>query len=234
MFERPAARASEQLAKLCVPPPPERARAGARDGFLPPWQCRPPFCPSFDSHRRRCAPGEPPRVRERSQCAERHLRERRRSTPVRSSAAFVFFPVSVPFQRPATSHHGAGDITTSWRHAPGRRARAATRSLREAAHGRAAHQHVTLRARAGRRADEPHQRVARLRRIGGRAGLIRAAGAIVLARGDPGQSDAWALRAPDRSIAVPHPSGRADENLACGNDGSRGENGESEHDGQLT
>src|SRR5690606_565791 len=80
-------------------------------------------------------------------------------------------------------------------------------------------QHVALAAPAAWLAYEPCQRVTRLFGRSCRTGLVRAAGAIHFASGDPREPDARPFGAPDRTIAIPDAGRSAREGLSGRNDG---------------
>src|SRR5690606_3993053 len=95
--------------------------------------------------------------------------------------------------------HSTGDVASLRRHAPGGGAIAAAGANAAAGHGGAAHQHMTLAALAAWLADEPCQRVTRPFGRSCRTRLVRAAGAVHLASGDPREPDARSFGAPYRT-----------------------------------
>ena len=145
-------------------------------------------------------------------------------------AAPVRSPVSLPAQHRAAAHHGAGDIANPRRDAPCRGASSAGPAVGTTPERRPLDQDVTLSRSPGRRAEKSDKRVACRRRGGSRAWLVRAAGAVALARGDPGEAQPRPLDAPYRAVAVPYAGRRACECLTCGdNDG-----GESDEEHRMS
>src|SRR5690606_6606266 len=78
-------------------------------------------------------------------------------------------------------------------------------------------------------ADKPSQRVPRLLGRCGRTRLVGAAGAVHLARRDPGEPDARPFGAPDRTIAIPDAGRRALEGLTSRHYGNGSEKQEAHH-----
>src|SRR5690606_10588950 len=120
----------------------------------------------------------------------------------------------------ASLRHSAGDIAALGRYAPGGGAVATAGAGAAAGHGGAVDQHMTFAALAAWFADEPRQRISRLLGRGRRTWLVRAAGAVDLARGDTGKPNARSLGTPDRAVTIPDAGWCALENLTGRNYGN--------------
>jgi len=80
-------------------------------------------------------------------------------------------------------------------------------------------QDVTFTRSAACAAQDPDQMIACRSTAGGWTGMPRLALPIDLARGDTGEADLGAFRAPDRAVAVPDARGSANEGGAGRHDG---------------
>ncbi len=141
-------------------------------------------------------------------------------------------PIFVPARGETAPDHGAGDIAGTRRCAEGGGSRAAGPAARKAAHGRAADENMAGSVLPLRLAEQANEMIARRDRVGIRTGMPWTASAVHFARGDAGEADMRAFRAPDRAIAIPDRDGRADEGLTGRND--RGEQKQAEHRPSLT
>lgn len=128
-------------------------------------------------------------------------------------------PVPIPSQSPATPDHCAGQVARPGGHAPSCCPGATGTALGPAGHGGTFDQDVSLSGDTNRAPDQLDQSIACLFSRSTRAGMVRPAGAVHLARCDTRQANAWSFGAPDRAIAIPNTGWRAREGFACGRSG---------------
>lgn len=137
------------------------------------------------------------------------------------SAALVVFPVSVPTQSHSGAHHHATEVAIFLRYAPGART-IATRPAGGSASKRGAFDLDVPCGQCSCRAPEERGEIvpgAFGRHRG--AWLITSASSVHLTRGDAGETNLRPLGAPDRTVAVIHGDGCADEKSECRYDGHR-------------
>ena len=125
-------------------------------------------------------------------------------------------PVAIPLEDRFSFYHGAGQVPPRWEAAPCRRSVPPGRAYGSAEKSGSRDRDMSGPVAASRTAQQSDEGIPRLcrRRVG--AGLVGAAGAVHLARGNSGQTQVRALGTPDGSVAVPHMSRRTREGLASG------------------
>lgn len=96
--------------------------------------------------------------------------------------AFVPTPVFLPFGRPAACNHIARHVAGLGRNTEGSRPVATRTAIRSASHCRAANKHMTLARLSGRFADELHQRITCIDRIGIGARMANATASVQFPR----------------------------------------------------
>ena len=116
--------------------------------------------------------------------------------------AAMALPISIPDQSHAGANHLTTYVAAGGRDAPRTRSRSASRPGRSALKCGASDLDMSGFERARLLPKQASQIIARLLRCRGGAWLIASTSAVHLARGNAGQSDLWALCAPDRAIAV--------------------------------
>ena len=136
------------------------------------------------------------------------------------SVACVVLPITLPFKRPAPFDHRTAHIAAFGRPAPSGGSIAARAAGRQASHGRAAHQRMSVPAGSDGSTYKIDERG--FGGVGGysRTWLVRSAASIGFAGGNARQSNAWSFLAPDRTIAVPHRDRFACESLTRWDDDS--------------
>lgn len=126
-------------------------------------------------------------------------------------------PVAIPLEDRSSIYHGAGQVPPRWEAAPCRRSVPPGRAFGSAEKSGSRDRDMSGPVAASRTAQQSDEGIPRLCRRRVRAGLVGAAGAVHLARGNSGQTQVRALSTPDRPIAIPHMSRGARKGLARGN-----------------
>ena len=132
-------------------------------------------------------------------------------SPRRSLPTVILTVVTRPPQRGARGDHGARDVATVRKRAPGRSAVTLARPRRHAMHRASGDLHMPIAPSARCAAHQCDKPITR--RDAGRRGarLSRPARTVDLAGRDTGKPDLGPLGAPDRAVAVPDRDRRARE-----------------------
>jgi hypothetical protein len=150
-----------------------------------------------------------------------------------ATLAVMLAPVARPAQDGPSCNHGAAEVGSIAQPAKRRSPVAAGRSGRAALHGASLDPHMSGAERAARTAQDVDQRLSRLARTAGGAGLICSAGLVGLASGDARNPQSWSFCAPYRAIPIPDRCGSAIEGQPGRNDGG-GYKGEEAHRALMT